>query len=364
MSKKLFDPKDGEFAKNIRSTIDDDLTELRESMKAHQWIREFPALIDENGVVLVGHRRLKVAKELGIAPVKKILNIGKGDAADAERLKLAFASNIGGRPMDLKDRRHMAEVLYNRGWIMERIAATLGVNHATISRDLEGLCTVHKPDRPKGGRPKSTHKPKSPDKVAAEAVAAKLVLDHGKTLEQAATETGLRSVQGVKISIAKETTRREIKAEPDVERSDLPLTLQQKFDAAIKKYDREFEVRLRLAVNQEVERWGEAILPTLKKELDDARAIDEALRSKGIMDRNTYNSIRRCLHPDSRLSLSDEILAKAFDKFKELERYLLSAKDAPGSFTELPENFEEWSKMRRKGTAGRKTKGKNSVVRR
>jgi hypothetical protein len=40
---------------------------------------------------------------------------------------------------------------------MERIAETLNVNDATISRDLEGFCTVQKPPRPKGGdAPKSS----------------------------------------------------------------------------------------------------------------------------------------------------------------------------------------------------------------
>ena len=29
----------------------------------------------------------------------------------------------------------------------------LGVSQSTITRDLEGLCTTHKPPRPKGGRP-------------------------------------------------------------------------------------------------------------------------------------------------------------------------------------------------------------------
>jgi hypothetical protein len=44
---------------------------------------------------------------------------------------------------------------------MQRIAQALGVNQATVTRDLEGLCTEHKPARPKGGRPKGS-RPKKP----------------------------------------------------------------------------------------------------------------------------------------------------------------------------------------------------------
>jgi hypothetical protein len=42
-----FNPKTGIFAKNIRSTTDDDLAELTDSMKEFGWIPELPALIDE-----------------------------------------------------------------------------------------------------------------------------------------------------------------------------------------------------------------------------------------------------------------------------------------------------------------------------
>jgi hypothetical protein len=51
----LFDPKTGAFALNIRDIGGDD-SELLESLKKFGWIKEFPALVDENGVVLVGHR--------------------------------------------------------------------------------------------------------------------------------------------------------------------------------------------------------------------------------------------------------------------------------------------------------------------
>jgi hypothetical protein len=51
-------------------------------------------------------------------------------------------------------RRQKAKELYHRGWTMERIATKLNVSQPTITRDLEGLFTMNKPPRPKGGRPK------------------------------------------------------------------------------------------------------------------------------------------------------------------------------------------------------------------
>ena len=77
----LFDPKTGAFAVNIRDISGND-SELRESLKKFGWVEELPALVDENGVVLVGHRRLKT-----------------------------IASNIGFKPMTPKDRQRIAEHL-------------------------------------------------------------------------------------------------------------------------------------------------------------------------------------------------------------------------------------------------------------
>jgi hypothetical protein len=152
----LFDPETGAFAVNIRDIGGDD-SELRESLKEFGCVKEFPALVDENGVVLVGHRRMKIAEEERIEPVIKKLNLGSGDTGDAERLKLAIVSNIGAKPMTKGDRQRIAKHLYGeREWTMERIAEALNVAQSTITEDLRGLSAVDKPSRPKGGRPKGS----------------------------------------------------------------------------------------------------------------------------------------------------------------------------------------------------------------
>ena len=84
-----FSPLSGIFSDNTRDLSRDNLDELRASMKALGWLKEFPAFQDERGVVLVGHRRIKVARELGIDPIVVTLQFGQGDAADARRLALA-----------------------------------------------------------------------------------------------------------------------------------------------------------------------------------------------------------------------------------------------------------------------------------
>ena len=80
LTRELLLSKDGAFAENIRASIGSDDTELRASLKQLGWVAEFPALVDEDGVVLVGHRRLMLAKQLKIEPVIKTLRLGHGDA--------------------------------------------------------------------------------------------------------------------------------------------------------------------------------------------------------------------------------------------------------------------------------------------
>ena len=156
-----FNPMTGAFSDNIRSAEKDDLTELTESMKTWGWIPECPALVDERGVVLVGHRRMEVAKELGITPVIKVMTFGLGDAADAERLKLAIGTNMGGKKLSPTDRAHIANYLYqNKDWTMERIAEALKVTAMTVSRDLREFNIMLKSKR---GKPRKEKVTKAPD---------------------------------------------------------------------------------------------------------------------------------------------------------------------------------------------------------
>jgi predicted ArsR family transcriptional regulator len=147
----------------IRVSAGDD-SELRQSLELFGWLEDLPALVDERGVTLVGHRRLRLAKELGIEPVVEQLTFGEGAEADAERIKLVLASNIGRNALTKDDRKHIAEYLYGeREWTMEAIAKVLNVSHQTIGRDLGDLSTMDKlkhaqtPTNPKGaGRPKGS----------------------------------------------------------------------------------------------------------------------------------------------------------------------------------------------------------------
>jgi hypothetical protein len=232
-----FSELSGPFWKNIRTGREkDDLTELRDSMREFGWIEHFPALVDERGTVLVGHRRLKVAEELDINPVTKRITLGKGGEADAKRLKLAIASNIGFRPLSAESRRNLASYLYNDlDWSMERIGEALRVSETQISRDLKDSKKERNPDRTdKLGRTNNTG-PRRSTTAEQEAEIIDRYFNKGEKMAAIGKEMslGVKVVQRVvweerasraeNTSDTSEDTRQEPESEPAVpEKNDPP----------------------------------------------------------------------------------------------------------------------------------------------
>src|SRR5262245_22465048 len=154
------------LAKDLRAKGEDaQFAELRASLRLDGWNPEFPAIVDEHGVVLVGNRRMAAAKAEGIEAVTKTITFGSGDEADAARVRLALISNLGVKPLTKADRKRIAEHLYGqREWTMARIAEALNTTHKTISKDLEEFVPevqINKHTKtdsnPKGaGRPKGS----------------------------------------------------------------------------------------------------------------------------------------------------------------------------------------------------------------
>jgi uncharacterized protein YerC len=262
------------------------------------------------------------------------------------------------KPDDRKaQRKSIAERLYKQKFTMEAIATQLGVNHATISRDLKEFVQPAQTQdrkstrgRTNEGRPKGSRllpERRKNTSVPAEKAAAE-ILDEGKRYGEAEADTGLSNIV-LRAAVAREEGRRE----PKVERADLSLTAQAKFDAAIHAYQRKLDKTFHEKVLAEVrKRIDGLILPHWKKQIDQAQQLYRHRR--GAMDKLTFNKIRRALHPDSRNSISDKVLAEAFDTFMGLEKFLLNEKDSPTNIGPLPDNLAEWDKMKAAAKAQRK----------
>src|SRR5262245_60664056 len=180
-----------------------------------------------------------------------------------------------------KERRGpLVEQLAKQGYTQEAIAMQLGVSQKTISQDVaehytKGIMSKGQgkdtrgrkksTGRPKGSKPRGGPKPERRKTSAnVEAVAASLVLDQGQTYEQAQHELGLDSVQTVKTSVAREEGRRD----PQINRSELSLTAQQKLDAAIRQHTAKLDAAFAIKTREDCVRWlNEVGLPQYAKEL-------------------------------------------------------------------------------------------------
>ena len=192
--------------------------ELRESLLHFGWEPELPAIKDERGVVLVGHRRLELAAELRaegheIEDVFRTVVLGDGDAADAKRFRLAIVSNLGSKPFTQEERGGIAEYLYGeRGWTQAQIAEALNVSQTTISVDL--LATDKSTKR---GRPRKLTPEKEQEMAAG-------YLDQGKTRNEVAKAAGV-SHGLADLAIAKEKVKREMTVESVEPESTSPVVV-------------------------------------------------------------------------------------------------------------------------------------------
>jgi hypothetical protein len=180
---------------------------------------------------------------------------------------------------------------------------------------------------------------------------ADAVLDRGKTLEDAASEFGLDSVQVVKIAVAKEEGRREAANDPVIDADALPKTAKAKLEAAIRQHkhrlDREFDMRMREEVRVFI---NKHILPEYAERL---RKADIIIASNNFMNRwplspSQYKQILGALHPDA--NLSPEKKSELFQMFKAKEKSLKSPVDHEERLAKggLPRTVEELMERARK----------------
>ena len=352
-----------EFATNIRSITGLDDSELRESLKRFGWLPELPALTDEKGVVLVGHRRIRLARQLDIKPVIKMLVIGSGSEADAKRFALAIASNLGHAPMTRDDRKRIAEYLYGeKEWTMQRIAEALNKSKMTISNDLKDFdCKdtlqskrAKTPANPRGSGTKKGSKPRKSKPRQTDNKEAQIIALHdaGKTSPEIAAELNIEG-RAVRHVLERERIRQE--AIPEIDSATLSTSAQEKLAIAIRQHAKKLDMKFEQRVSEDVRRrLDEIILPHWKQQIEQAKRIFD--KRRGFMDKATFNKIRRALHPDSRNGLSDKMLAESFDTFMSFEKHMLSEKDSPTDTPTVPSSLKEWDAMKAKTTAERRAK--------
>lgn len=233
---------------------------------------------------------------------------------------------------------------------MEQVAKQLGVSQKTVSNDLDGLVTVTKPSRPKGGRPKAT-KPRSeraPKAIEREEKVAALK-DAGLTTAEIAVEVGLGKRA---VSQALEHAQIKREAAAAIDPATLSMSAKEKYDAALRQAKRLLEIEFEQRVLNEVKRRiNETVLPHFREK--EAVADNIIKGRKGLMSRISYRKILTCLHSDR---VTDTGLKKKYDEafllFRELELLLCDEKENPTPTNTLPRTYEELMARRKHGRRG------------
>lgn len=352
----------------MRSEVTDD-TDLRNSLQEFGWLEELPAIQDEDGVTLVGNRRLRLAQELSIPPAVKVIAIGRGTEADARRFRLAYASNIGGKPMTPAERKKLAIYLtQTRNWTQQRIGEALGVGQREVHRYLEGVYAGRinpPPPRPQGGRPpgrrRTRHDPRTaPEEV--QAAAASDVLDRGQTQTWTARERGITS-HAVRQAVIVEEARRA--AEPAVDRSSLPASHQRKLEILERRLRREADEEIRRRVEEAIVQRHEYMTQADLEVIRNADMVTS--RTRGIMTPTQYRDLLRCLHADTHQNVSADLLNRSFQLITELKALLVREDRQSGALEQtLPRTMEDLlqrrEEVRRQRQAARARAGGVSFV--
>lgn len=391
-----FDPMSGIFSDNIRAKgEDDDLAGLRESMRARGWSRWFPAIRDERGVFLVGHRRLKVAQELGIDPVILDVTIGSGEAADAERLDLAILSNIEQKKLSPASRRRIAEYLYGeREWSMAKIGQALRVSAMTISTDLHSLhlkslemqnVVDHPARRDTLGRRASPGR--SPrGEATARICVLRTLAEHPKGLcdlelsnlvdrpyqtvnnqRRKLAQLQLVEVAGKRIGKNKhlsftwrlteagEASLEELLTIPQNQKSvppppieplppaEMPATMQQRFDAQLLAAKKQLREELKAEVTAEIHTIYDGYIKYQNERITRADRIIAG--HKGFMSRAAYRKIKASLHPDHSTFAH---AAEALQLFSDLEDVLIKPEEPAMTGAPLPQTAAELMAWRKR----------------
>ena len=190
--------------------------------------------------------------------------------------------------------------------------------------------------------------------------------DAGKSNAEIAKTTGI-SEHTIRREIEREAIAREV--EPTIDPSALSISAQQKLNIAIKQAARKQEVEIEKKVRAEVNRWlTEDLLPVYRKNEALYKLMIE--KRKGVMTSAEYKMIWSCLHADSRKSVSDEKLNKAFNLFTKIEKLILSEKESPtqtssiGGAADLLKRKAEWEAQRAAERAKHKKSSTSNVEKR
>jgi Homeodomain-like domain/ParB-like nuclease domain len=100
-----------------------------------------PVEYDENGHILDGVHRVQICQELGITEWSRATCM---DLTEEEKRAHAWRLNLARRHLRRSQKRAIAGTLRQEGWAQKRIAQTLSIGQATVSRWIQQFIQMDK----------------------------------------------------------------------------------------------------------------------------------------------------------------------------------------------------------------------------
>jgi site-specific DNA-methyltransferase (adenine-specific) len=119
-----------------------------------------PIVVDaSSGLIVDGHHRQRALDELRSGGVKVTdYRDVRAFADDEERLAFVLGANLFRRHLDRAQRNQLVTKLRERGWSLRRIGEVVGVDVATVHRDLSGVAGATPEPRKVVGRDAKTYR--------------------------------------------------------------------------------------------------------------------------------------------------------------------------------------------------------------
>lgn len=134
------DIRPGEFADAMPDMDAENYEALKQSIRDRGL--DYPILVDESGIVVDGHHRLRACRELGIEPQVEVVG------AEPER---AWRTNLAQRDLSNGTKREAVKRYLERHWDGDRslreIAGDIGVSHGTVKNAKDDLKEAGKLDK-------------------------------------------------------------------------------------------------------------------------------------------------------------------------------------------------------------------------
>ncbi len=153
-----------------------------------------------------------------------------------------------------------------------------------------------------------------------------------------AEEAGV-PIQAVKLGFA--YAQGQLAATAETLAAQLSQSAREKLDATIRAYQHQLDQSFEYRVREASAKWLDDVrIPLYEKRLDE---IEDMFKWRpAVMSKTDYNTIMRCLHPDSKTSRTEEQLSAAFQAFTKYKAQLVDDHDERMKLTSgMPRTREE-----------------------